>query len=516
MPKEIELKLSLPRSCIKHLQHLPLLKTLGISRPTKQKLYTIYFDTPDLALKRQNCALRLRQMGKNWLQTIKTEGSVASGLHERNEWEVSVPSNQLDFTQLGDPGMIKLLKDAELRKQLRQVFITRFTRHMYLLQTEEGSQIEFCFDHGKIIIDHTKESFTEIELELKSGKPTQLFRLALTLVQILPFPLRLENISKAERGYMLYTGHKNPPVKALPVELKADMGLTTAFILIAQNCLDQLTRNEHGVIARSDVEYLHQMRIALRRLRTAFDVFAAAIPNEVSLIHELKWLMHQLNPARDWDVFVTEQLPKIQQNFEEHAGVAALIKTCEILRKKHNKAARNSIKSKRYTKLILQLNLYLEEAFKYPAQPRTLKKAVTNMTLINFTKSVLINCHKHIIDTMSKVEEFDLTSLHSLRISIKKQRYTVEFFQALFVPVEVKKYIHSLSELQDILGIINDSINTQRRLKEIPVSKTKTLVSREAVGIILGWNMQQLQRMNTEIKEALQLFYDTPLFWEAC
>ncbi|TYP90100.1 MULTISPECIES: CYTH and CHAD domain-containing protein [Nitrosomonas] len=515
MPKEIELKLSLPRSCIKHLQHLPLLETLGISRPTKQKLYTIYFDTPDLALKRQNCALRLRQMGKNWLQTIKTEGSVASGLHERNEWEVSVPSNQLDFTQLGDPGMIKLLSDAELRKQLRQVFITRFTRHMYLLQMEEGSQIEFCFDHGKIIIDHTKESFTEIELELKSGKPKQLFRLALTLVQILPFPLRLENISKAERGYMLYTGHKNPPVKALPVELKADMDLTTAFTLIAQNCLDQLTRNEHGVITRIDVEYLHQMRIALRRLRTAFDVFASAIPNEVSLIHELKWLTNQLNPARDWDVFVTEQLPKIQQNFEDHTGIAALIKTCEILRKKHNKAARNSIKSKRYTKLILQLNLYLEEAFKYPGQPKTLKKAVTNMALINFTKSVLINCHKHIIDTTNKVEEFDLTSLHSLRISIKKQRYAVEFFQALFAPVEVKKYIQSLSGLQDILGSINDSINTQRLLKQIPGSKTKTLVSREATGIILGWNKQRLQRMNTEIKDALQLFYHAPLFWEA-
>jgi inorganic triphosphatase YgiF len=185
-------------------------------------------------------------MGKNWLQTIKTEGSVASGLHERNEWEVSVPSNQLDFTQLGDPGMIKLLSDAELRKQLRQVFITRFTRHMYLLQTEEGSQIEFCLDHGKIVIDHTKKFFTEIELELKSGKPTQLFRLALTLVQILPFPLRLENISKAERGYMLYTGHKTPPVKALSVELKADMDLTTAFTLIAQNCLDQLTMSLNG------------------------------------------------------------------------------------------------------------------------------------------------------------------------------------------------------------------------------------------------------------------------------
>ncbi|SDX88313.1 CYTH and CHAD domain-containing protein [Nitrosomonas sp. Nm33] len=515
MPKEIELKLSLPANCIKHLQNLPLLKTLGISQPIKLKLYTIYYDTPDLALKRQHCALRLRQIGKNWVQTIKTEGSVASGLHQRNEWEVPVPRNHLDFTQLSDPRIIKLLSNSELRKQLRQIFITQFTRHMHILQMDEGSQIELCLDHGKIIVDHTKESFTEIELELKSGKPVQLFRLALMLVQILPFPLRLENISKAERGYMLYTGHKDPPIKALPVELKADMDLTTAFTLIAQNCLDQLTRNEHGMLASSDVEYLHQMRLALRRLRTAFDVFVTATSNEVSLTQELKWLTRQLNPARDWDVFVTEQLPKIQKNFAEHAGIAVLIKTSEILRKKHNKTAHNSIRSKRYTKLILQLNLWLEEIFKYPDRPQALKNAVATKTvLITFTKTFLTDRHQQIIDIVEEIEKLDATSLHSLRISIKKQRYTVEFFQTLFSPKEVRKYIHSLSGLQDALGAINDSINTQKLLKEIPASKTKTLISREATGIILGWNMQRLQRKNIELKDTLQLFYRTPLFWE--
>lgn len=515
MPKEIELKLSLPAYRIKQLQHLLLLKTLGISKPIKQKLYTIYYDTPDLALKKHNCALRLRQIGKNWVQTIKTGGNVASGLHERNEWEVHVPKNQLDFTQLSDPRMIKLLSDSKLRKQLQQIFATQFTRYMHILQIDEESQIEFCLDHGKVIVDHAKESFTEIELELKSGKPVQLFRLALTLVQTLPFPLRLENISKAERGYKLYTGYKNPPVKALPVGLKTDMDLTTAFTLIVQNCLDHLTRNEHGMLTSSDVEYLHQMRLALRRLRTAFDVFATVISNEVSLTQELKWLTHQLNPARNWDVFVTEQLPKIQKNFAEHAGIAALINTCEILRKKHNKAAHKSIRSRRYTKLILQLNLWLEEVFKYPGRSHTLKNAVTKITLIAFMKSLLTDHHQQIIDVGKEIEKLDATSLHTLRISIKKQRYTVEFFQTLFPYPEVKKYISSLSELQDILGAINDSANTPKLLKKIPISKTKSLEAREAVGIILGWNKQRSQQKNVDLKNALLFFDQTPHFWEA-
>ncbi|SDY79208.1 CYTH and CHAD domain-containing protein [Nitrosomonas sp. Nm58] len=513
MPKEIELKLTLPANCIKYLHHLPLLDALSISKPAKQKLHTIYYDTPDLALKKQHCALRLRRIGKHWIQTIKTEGSVASGLHERDEWEVAVTTNQLDFTQLSDPKLIKLLSHSNLSKQLQQIFITEFTRYTRILQMSDGSQIEFCLDHGKISVDHTKEPFTEVELELKSGKPVQLFQLALALEQALPFPVRLENISKAERGYILYTGQNIPPVKALPVVLKADMDLVTVFILIAQNCLDQLTRNEHGVLAGNDIEYLHQMRVALRRLRSAFDVFSTVIVNKAPIVHELKWLTRQLNPARNWDVFVTEQISQIHHIFAKHAGIAALIKTCEVLRKKHNKAARNSIRSKRYTELILKLNLWLDEVLEYSTRSHSLK-STAKIALSEFTGSLLTNHHQQILRVGKEIEKLDATSLHALRISIKKQRYAMEFLQTLYSPEKVKKYIRSLSELQDILGAINDSANTQKLLEEIPSSKTKALMSREAIGIIVGWNRLHLEQKKAELKRTLLPFYDTPLFWE--
>lgn len=510
MPKEIELKLSVPANCIQYLHHLPLLDALSISKPTKQRLHTSYYDTPDLALKHQHCALRLRRIGKNWVQTIKTEGRVASGLHERDEWEIAVTTNQPDFTQLSDPKLIKLLTHSNLK----QIFITEFTRHTRILRMSDGSQIEFCLDHGKISVDHAKESFAEIELELKSGKPVQLFQLALVLEQMLPFPIRLENISKAERGYILYTGQKNPPVKALPVVLKADMDLVTAFILIAQNCLDQLTRNEHGLLAGSDIEYLHQMRVALRRLRSAFDAFSTVIVNKVPIVHELKWLTRQLNPARNWDVFVTEQISPIHHVFVKHAGIATLIKICETLRKKHNKAARNSIRSKRYTELILKLNLWLDEMLEYSTRSHSLKNTAKKIALSEFTRSLLTNHHQQILAVGKEIEKLDATSLHALRINIKKQRYAIEFFQTLYSPEKVKKYIHSLSELQDILGVINDSTNTQKLLEEIPTSRTKTLISREAIGIIVGWHRLHLEQKKAELKRTLLLFHDTSLFWE--
>lgn len=512
MFKEIELKLSLPANCIKHLQHLPQLTALSISKPIKQKLFTIYYDTPDLTLTKQNCALRVRRIGQHWVQTIKTEGSVTSGLHERDEWERPITSNQPDFTQFSDLEIPQLFSDPDLYPQLQPIFTTRFTRLIHILKTSEGGQIEFCLDHGKIIADHAKAPICEIELELKSGKPIQLFRFALALTQALPFPLRLENTSKAERGYMLYTGYEPPPVKTASVVIRAEMDLTTAFTLIVQNCLDQLTRNEHGMLAGNDIEYLHQMRVALRRLRSALDVFSAAIPDEVPIKHELKWLTRQLNPARDWDVFVMEELSQIQESFSKHTGIPAFKKICEKLRQAHNEAARNSIRSKRYSELILRLNLWLDELPKNLPQSRS-SRNVARIALSTFTNTLLTQRHQQILTAGKDTDKLDATSLHALRISIKKQRYAVEFFHTLFQQEEAKQYIRALSELQDILGIINDSTKTQDLLAEISIGKTRTLLLQETVGIILGWNAQRLQQKKGELKRELLAFCNTPLFW---
>jgi triphosphatase len=64
MPTEIELKLSLPLTGVAPLQRNPLLKSLSISSPVNHKLYSIYYDTPDLDLRSRRVALRLRREGR--------------------------------------------------------------------------------------------------------------------------------------------------------------------------------------------------------------------------------------------------------------------------------------------------------------------------------------------------------------------------------------------------------------------------------------------------------------------
>ncbi len=206
MPIEIELKLRLQPQFVAELKSLPLLQSYSISEPTTQKLHTIYYDTPDLTLRDKRIAFRLRKINDQWIQTIKGGGNVSAGLHQRHEWEHPVVSKQADFSKITDAGLVELFADKNLRQQLRPIFVTDFTRITFLLLFMQDCKIEFCIDQGEIIADQRTHPICEVELELKSGTPSQLLAFAELLEKECPFPLIPENINKAMRGYALYTG----------------------------------------------------------------------------------------------------------------------------------------------------------------------------------------------------------------------------------------------------------------------------------------------------------------------
>ena len=72
--------------------------------------------------------------------------------------------------------------------------------------------------------------------------------------------------SEADRGYALLTAEKADAIKAAPVRLAPDADVQSAFRIIARACLHQLVANQSVMLA-GDAEGLHQMRVALRRLR---------------------------------------------------------------------------------------------------------------------------------------------------------------------------------------------------------------------------------------------------------
>lgn len=519
VPLEIELKLRLSPEDAARLRHDPLLASLTVSRPVTRKLFTTYYDTPELYLQKHQMALRLRHIGKKWIQSIKGGGDAALGLHQRHEWESMVPTGQPDFTRISDPALPRLFDNIELHGQLLALFTTDFKRSTRMLRLVDGSKIEFSLDQGVIRTpaDFTRE-ICEIELELKSGNVRALYQLALDILHTIPF--RLENASKAERGYRLAGDSKPVPVKAVSVRLETEMNLDEAFKAIAWNCLNHLQGNEAGMLQSEDPEYLHQMRVALRRVRTVRRVFARAFDATAfaSATPDLKGLSRSLGAARDWDIFMSEALSEVRDYFHEHAGISALWEECEQMRRNRNDAAREAVGSTRYTEAMLRLGAWLNAETWLPApgpQQSESRKARLEWSVKKFADNALSHGHKKLKKYYKRADGEGTEGVHALRIAVKEQRYTAEFFSDLYRPKKVKRYIKSLAVLQETLGAVIDTAVTGRLLNQVGMIGDKGGKGGECEGkgIVLGWIAQRGLTKRNEFDEVWGDFEKKRVFW---
>ncbi|BCQ24287.1 CYTH domain-containing protein [Caballeronia sp. NK8] len=177
----------------------------GAGKPIE--LANVYFDTPDCALAKAKSALRLRRTPEQWLQTYKTLGKSVAGLSNRQEWELPVEGEALEFGTLLDACDDDAAHEALERAapDVIALFKTDFRRLVWDIE-REGSQIEVALDLGEITADVDGETrraeISELELELKSGEESALSMLAAELRGAFP-ELVPEDLSKAQRGYLL-------------------------------------------------------------------------------------------------------------------------------------------------------------------------------------------------------------------------------------------------------------------------------------------------------------------------
>jgi len=164
-------------------------------------LISVYYDTPELDLSRQKVGLRLRKSNQQWLQTVKTSGTVSQGLHQREEWEHELVDTQWDLEKLRQTPLAKIIDDTDCWAKVAPLFTTDFIRETIQLTQEDGSQIELAYDRGHVSVDDEQVIIHEIELELKSGNVEQLSVVAALLNEQLD--VQASDCSKAKQGYQL-------------------------------------------------------------------------------------------------------------------------------------------------------------------------------------------------------------------------------------------------------------------------------------------------------------------------
>ena len=506
---ETELKLRVPAAAVRRVTSHPLLK--GGTRSPVQKLKAVYYDTPDLDLWRKGAALRVRREGGRWIQTIKWSGGVRAGLHERNELEIEVPGPAPDCSKIVHPDIDPLFRAPQLAASLQPVFETSVMRSTRLLALDGDVVIEASFDRGEIRSGERTEAVSELELELKRGAAPALFRAGLAIVETTP--AALESRSKAERGYALYRDALATPLKAGMPALDAGMSVSDAFAAIAWSTLRHLHGNEQGVLAGEDPEFLHQMRVALRRLRSALSAFSGALPDVARkpVADDLKWLASALGPARDWDVFVMETLPLARAAFPERPALAALAQESVRLQADAQGDMRRALRSRRYQRTMVGLASWLSlQSWREHAEGD--QASLLDAPVRAYAQAELEGRYERVRKRGRNPGALSAEELHALRIAIKKLRYSLDFFAALFDPDGVKRLRSRLSRLQEVLGTLNDAATLPHLLENV-FGDTQAATIAEARGLLLGWSAGRAAALKGDLDRAWKGFRRSETFW---
>jgi triphosphatase len=520
--QEIELKLALDPADLNRLTRSPALTAAGPAR--SRTLVSRYFDTVDHRLRQAGLALRVRESGRRFVQTLKSAPESTGGVSIRGEWESPVSGPLPELARLPAASLLDGLSGVN-PGDLLALFESRIKRSQRLLFLPDGSHIEIAVDRGDIVC-HDGETLPvcEVELELKPGAAAPdvgaLYDLALALNETVP--LRLERQSKSDRGY----GLAGAPVpgwgKAGRVLLSPDDTIDTALTRMLRLGLSHLAANEATALQGIQPEGVHQLRVALRRLRAVLAGFRPLLPPGMAepltaLTAELKWLAGSLGPARDWDVFLTETLPPLQMACPDESGLADLLELARGERTRGYQQVREALTSRRCTALLLTLAAWADgRRWRVGADASSLD--ALDRPVRPFAYMLLQKRHRQARRRGQRLAALALPARHELRLALKKLRYAGELFRSLYPEKPTERYMQRLSALQDRLGAIQDvvSISTaiSRCADAVAAGRGEPGLWRQGAGLVLGWHRRGVQDSEDDLLADWTTFAGTRPFWQ--
>lgn len=523
---EVELKLRVDPADLPRLRTLPLFGAAG--RGVTRRLESVYFDTPDLRLYRREVTLRVRRQGRRYVQTVKGPGRGDGLLQMRGEWEAPVASCVPDLDALPDPAAREQLGPL-VPADLQPVFESSIRRTVRVVRDPDGgdARVEVAIDHGRIrTAAGEAQEVCEVELELKSGDPQALYRLALMLAE--QVPLRVERRTKAERGYALAAGPAAgppPPRKAARIDYAPDATVEEVLEAIGRECLAHVAANEEAVLDGRGSEGVHQMRVALRRLRSALAVFGRIVPEgqRTALDRELRWLTDALGAGRDWDVFAEDLLAPVAEALAGDAAVEGPVEALRALvdeaRRRGREAAAEAVRSPRYAALLLTLSGWIQTRG-WRSQPVSEEAADLFRPAAELAGRLLDQRHRQARRRGAGFERLEAEPRHRVRIALKKLRYAAEFFRPLHEGGRRGKayarYHRRLAALQESLGHLNDVATAQRLIGGLEALAAETGAPpswRIAGGLVVGWHARGVAEGEERIVADWTAFRDAEPYW---
>lgn len=238
---------------------------------------------------------------------------------------------------------------------------------------------------------------------------------------------------------------------------------------ILHEALEQILANRAGALSGRDPEYLHQLRVATRRLRAALHVFGDMLrPGDVRALRRmLRTLARVTGPARDWDVFA-RRVPASLRPAAERRRRGAYIPLRGVLR-----------------------------APQFWLLPRS--RATPRVPLPVFARRVLERADRKALRRGARIDWSRAAKRHALRIRLRRLRYAGEFLHGAFPDADPGPFIRSLKDLQDLLGELND-LEVARRLRAELTGSAPRSGARAA-------------KLLAQLPAAWNAFTEAPRFW---
>ncbi|HXQ50032.1 MAG TPA: CHAD domain-containing protein [Stellaceae bacterium] len=503
-----ELKLSISADDLPKAR-AALVAMAGRPRPTRATLATTYYDTEDDALRRRELVLRVRKEGRQFVQTLAARDLAGIDRLERGAWQDRIKGAVPD---LDAPETGARLREATTAEALAPLFTVSIERTAFVLKPRHGSEIAVAIDNGEIRADDGDTApVHEIALTLQAGESVVLWDVALRLLEIVP--CRIETQSKGERGFFLARGARMRPlvVPGRALTLDAKMTLDEALQAAGRRLIAALLCNEAAALD-SVPEGVHQMRVAVRRLRAVLSASRDMLPEEHYrwANDELKWLGRELAPARNWDVFAEALLEPVSGALAGDRDLKRLAATARRQRKTAYEHAREAVLSQRYTATLLRLARWFE-ARGWRDQSVSEQSARLMAPLGKIAPTLLGRLHRKALKRARRFATLPPPDRHRLRIAVKQLRYAIEFFASLYDRGDVTRYARRLKPLQEDLGHANDVRSAHALVAGLGKGEDGAL--ERAGGVVLGWYDRGLVEAEPKTRKHVRRFRAGAPFW---
>jgi inorganic triphosphatase YgiF len=516
--EHVRIKFELAADQLDRLQNLLAQDEQLAEPPHFETRRTVYFDSRDRDLRGAGYSLRVLTGPEPALQLVADPNGAAYRYFETLSWQHTGEAYRSAPSEISSDVLPEELREST-GNRLQPVFTVETEQRKYAL-IRNNCEITAIVADGAVKTTDRTASFGEVQFWLKSGSASEFFSFILAVDETVP--LRLAARTDACRGYALLDRAKRRDVKRKPAKLHRGMTSAAAFRLIAHECLYQVVANEPAM-STGDAEALHQVRIGLRRLKTAISLFAPLCTDTQTqtIKAEGRWFAELLGPARDLDVFLSEVMLPLREQYRDEPGLVSLQRTYNAQRTKLYDRISQAANSVRFRSLALETVTWIETGVWAMNQSEQTVSA-RDRPIELFAEAELTRRRKKVKKRGDGLTTLNPDERHALRLHVKKLRYTAEFFLTLFPGKKKSKraFLTSLKNLQTALGDVND-IAVRAGLKTEIITERKNRADVQklqhrafAAGLIIGHQRAKIETIVKMAERSYRDFLDAKPFWD--